>query len=43
LAISATRIEPTKQPPIEPRPPMMMTMNTSTITSMPIAGVRLWR
>lgn len=28
-----------KQPPTEPSPPMMMTMNTSTMMSAPMAAV----
>src|SRR2546421_377626 len=32
----ATSSAPMKQPPIEPRPPMMTTMKTSTVRSFPI-------
>ena len=36
-----TRIAPMKQPPTEPRPPMMMTMKTRTVMSPPMRGVHL--
>jgi len=38
LAISPTSSAPMKQPSVEPRPPMMMTMKISTLTCAPICG-----